>query len=100
MSVVSTSGSRCAVNVGPRYLTLVISSGSVRVWGSADCIHGSGTQVAMLHRGVPVQRKITWDRTLSSPGCKLSGSAARPGTYTVTASDAGVHSHTLVFVLR
>lgn len=100
MSLVSTSGSRCAFNVGPRYLTLVISSGSVRVWGSADCIHGSGTQVVMLHRGVPAQRKITWDRTLSSPGCKLARTAAQPGTYTVTASDAGLHSHTLVFVLR
>ena len=99
-SVVSTSGRRCAFNVGSRYLDLVISSGGVRVWGSADCVHGAGTQVAMLRRGVPVQHKITWDRTLSSPGCHLPHTAARPGTYTVTASDAGVHSHTLVFVLR
>lgn len=100
MSVVSTSGRRCAFNVGSRHLALVIHSGSVRVWGSADCIHGGSTKVAMLSRGVPVLRRITWDRTLSSPGCRLPRTAAQPGTYTVTASDAGVHSHTLVFVLR
>lgn len=100
MKVVSTARRRCAFNVGSRYLTLVISSGNVRVWGSADCIHGPGTQVAMLRRGDPVRHKITWDRTLSSPGCRLPRTAARPGAYTATASDAGVHSHTLVFVLR
>jgi hypothetical protein len=100
MSVVSTAGRRCAFNLGPRYLRLVIHSGSVRVWGSADCLHGSGTQVAMLRRGVPVQRKLTWDRTLSTAGCRLSHTAARPGAYTATASDSGVQSRTLVFDLR
>lgn len=100
MSVVSTSHRRCAFNLGPRYLTLVIRSGSVRVWGSADCLHGSGTQVAMLKRGVPVQRKLTWNRTLSSPGCKMPHTTAQPGAYTATASDSGARSHTRVFDLR
>lgn len=100
MSAVSSSHRRCAFNVGSRYLKLVIHSGNVRVWGSADCIHGAGTQVSMLSRGVPAKRKVTWDRTLSSPGCRLPRTAAQPGTYTVTASDAGVHSRMLVFVLR
>ena len=100
MSVVSTSGRRCAFNLGPRYLTVVIRSGSVRVWGSADCLHGSGTQVAMLRRGVPVRRKLTWDRTLSAARCRLTHTAARPGAYTATASDSGVHSRMVVFDLR
>jgi hypothetical protein len=100
VTVVSTAGRRCAFNIGPRYLTLVIHSGSVRAWGSADCVHGSGTQVTMLRRGVPVQQKITWNRTLSARGCRPPHSAARPGTYTVAASDSGIRSRTLVFVLR
>jgi hypothetical protein len=100
VTVVSTSGRRCAFNIGPRYLALVIHSGSVRAWGSADCVHGSGTQVAMLRRGVPIQQKLTWDRTLSAPGCRPPHTAAQPGTYTVSAADSGIHSHTLVFVLR
>jgi hypothetical protein len=100
VTVVSTDGRRCAFNIGPRYLALVIHSGSVRAWGSGDCVHGSGTQVAMLRRGVPVQQKITWNRTLSAPGCRPPHRPAQPGTYTVTASGSGVRSHTLVFVLR
>ena len=100
VTVVSTAGRRCAFNIGPRYLALVVSSGNARVWGSADCVHGSGTQVAMLRRGVPVQQKITWNRTLSSPGCHPPHPAAQPGTYRVKASDAGLHSRTLVFVLH
>src|SRR5579875_3739439 len=100
MTVVSTASRTCQFNVGPRYLSLVIESGGVREWGSGDCVRGGGSKVAMLTRGVPVQRKLTWNRTLSAPGCHLLASAARPGTYTASASDAGVHSHTVVFELR
>ncbi len=99
IDVVSTDGRTCTFNVGAKYLTLVIESGGVRAWGSADCVRGAGTQVTKLARGVPIQRSISWDRMLSSPGCRLPRTAARPGTYTVTASDAGARSHTLVFVL-
>jgi hypothetical protein len=99
VNVVSTAGMTCAFNIGAKYLTLVIESGGVREWGSADCYHGAGIQVAMLHRGVPVRRRFSWDRMLSSPGCRLAPTPARPGTYTATGSDAGVHSRTVVFTL-
>lgn len=100
VNVVSTDGQTCAFNVGARYLTLVVSSGGVRIWGSGDCaVHGSQSQVAMLARGVPVRRTITWGRTISSRGCHLPFPAARPGTYTAAAFDAGVHSRTVVFQL-
>jgi hypothetical protein len=100
ITVVSTAGRRCQVNVGPRYLTMVIQSGGVREWGSGDCVKGGGTQVAMLARGVPVQRSFTWNRTLSAPGCHLPATSASPGTYTATATDGGAHSRTVVFLLR
>lgn len=100
ISVVSTASQVCRFNVGRRYLTVVIESGKSRVWGSGDCVRGGGTQVAMLARGVPVRRTLTWNRTRSAPGCHLPATAARPGTYTATASDAGVHSHTVKLQLR
>jgi hypothetical protein len=100
ITVVSTTSRICQFNVGSRYLTLVIESGGVREWGSGDCVKGGGTRVAMLARGVPVQRRLGWNRTLSSPGCRLPATPAGPGTYTATASDAGVHSRTVVFLLR
>jgi hypothetical protein len=100
INVVSTDSRACAFNVGPRYLTVTVRSGGVRAWGSGDCVHGGGTQVVHLSRGVPIHRTITWDRKLSAPGCHLQGSVAQPGTYTAVATDASLHSQTAVFVLR
>jgi hypothetical protein len=100
INVVSTASRTCAFNVGPRYLTVTVASGGVREWGSADCVRGGGSQVVNLGRGVPIHRTITWDRQLSAPGCHTQPTAALPGTYTATAADAGVHTQTVVFVLR
>jgi len=100
INVVSTDSRTCAFNVGPRYLTVTVRSGGVRAWGSGDCVRGGGTQVVHLSRGVPTHRTITWDRILSTPGCRPRGSTAQPGTYTAVATDAGLHTQTLVFILR
>jgi hypothetical protein len=101
IDVVSTASGTCTFNVGTRHLTLLIKSGGVRVWNSADCAGKSGaSSVAKLKRGVPLQLQMTWGRRLSSPGCTMPRAAARPGAYTVTASAGHLHSHTLVFDLR
>ncbi|HEY3733121.1 MAG TPA: hypothetical protein VGL63_04325 [Streptosporangiaceae bacterium] len=100
IDVVSTDRATCTLNLGTKHLTLVISSGGVRAWGSGDCAAGAGSAVTKLPRGVPAQRSITWHRVLSSPGCKTAHTAARPGTYTAVAYDGSLHSQTLVFVLR
>ena len=101
IDVVSTASQTCTFNVGTRHLTLLVKSGGVRVWNSADCAGQSGASpVAKLKRGVPLQLQMTWGRRLSSPGCPMPRAAARPGAYTVTASAGHLHSHTLVFDLR
>ncbi len=101
LDVVSTASRTCTFNVGTRHLTVLVESGGVRVWNSADCAGKSGaSSAAKLKRGVPLQLQVSWDRLLSSPGCRMPRTAARPGTYTVTASAGHLRSHTLVFVLR
>ena len=101
LDVVSTASQTCTFDVGTRHLTVLIRSGGVRVWNSADCAGKSGaSSVAKLKRGVPLQLQVSWDRLLSSPGCRMPRAAARPGTYTVTASANHLRTHTLVFVLR
>jgi hypothetical protein len=101
IDVVSTASQTCTFNVGTRHLTLLIESGGVRVWNSADCAGRSGaSSVAKLKRGVPLQVQKSWNRRLSSPGCTMPRAAARPGAYTVRASADHLHSHTLVFDLR
>jgi hypothetical protein len=101
VDVVSTAPHTCKFNVGTRHVTLLIKSGGVRVWNSADCAGKSGaSSVAKLKRGVPLQLQMTWNRRLSSPGCQMPQAEARPGAYTVTAFAGDLHSHTLVFDLR
>jgi hypothetical protein len=101
VSVVSTDSQTCTLDTGSRHLALVIESGGVRVWGSADCAGRSGaSDIKRLTRGVPLQLSYAWNRTLSAPGCRGAKTAARPGMYTVTASDGRLHSRTEVFVLR
>ena len=59
---------------------LVSSSGQV-IWDSADCTRGRPNKVAELRRGVPAQESLSWNRTISLPGCVTVASSARPGTY-------------------
>jgi len=104
VDVLSTAHRPCAVNVGARYLWLVVRSGGIaRVWSSAGCAAGAGSRVVWLARGVPLIWHVRWDRKTSSPGCRQARAVARPGTYTATATAVvpGVRrsSDTKIFVL-
>jgi hypothetical protein len=96
---VSTASRACSFDVSPAKLhVLVMSSGRV-IWDSADCTRGQPNRVAQLRRGVPAQGAVTWDRTISLPGCVTLASSARPGTYQVQARDANVASPVRTFRL-
>ena len=89
---VSTASRACSFDVSPAKLhVLVMSSGRV-IWDSADCTRSEPNRSAELSRGVPAQESVTWNRTISLPGCVTLVSAARPGTYQVQARDATVAS--------
>ena len=90
IDVVGTGQPTCTFNVGARHVALVIRSGSVRVWSSADCPRGSGSLVLDLQRGVPTTLSITWNRQTSSPGCTGPSSAMPAGTYSATVTDGGL----------
>ncbi len=96
---VSTASRACSYDVSPGKLhVLVMSSGRV-IWDSADCSRGEPNRTAELSRGVPTQESVTWNRTVSLPGCVTLASAARPGTYQAQARDATVASPARTFKL-
>jgi hypothetical protein len=99
IDVVGTGRPTCTFNVGARHVALVIRSGSVRVWSSADCPRGSGSLVLDLQRGVPTTLSITWNRQTSSPGCAGPSSAMPAGTYSATVADGGLDSNSVAFRL-
>jgi hypothetical protein len=87
VDVVSTSASTCTFNVGAKHVMLVIKAGTVRIWGSADCVEGQGSLITELESGVPTVLPIAWDRQTSSPGCQTASSQVPAGTYSATAVD-------------
>jgi len=96
---VSTASRACTFNLSPAKLHVLVSSSGRVIWDSADCARGRRNKVAELRRGVPTQESLSWNRTISLPGCVTVASSARPGTYQVQARDASVASKVRTFKL-
>ena len=69
----------------------------VKVAGKID---GSEKKVADLSRGVPAQESVTWNRSMTLPGCVTLASAAPSGIYQVQARTAAVDSPVRTFKLE
>jgi hypothetical protein len=96
---VSTASRACTFNFSPAKLHVLVSSSGRVIWDSADCARGQPNKRAELHRGVPAQESLSWNRTISLPGCVTVASSARPGTYQVQARDASAASPVRTFKL-
>ncbi|NKZ02700.1 hypothetical protein HGB48_02845 [Actinomadura latina] len=91
ITVVNTGRGTCRFDTGT--LDVRITSGSDRIWSSADCRHGDAPKET-LRRGIPYVDTVTWDR---ERGCK-GRTRARPGTYVADLKDTKVKK--LIFRLR
>ena len=87
VDVVSTSPRTCTFNVGPRFLAVVITAGGARIWSSADCVAGAGSNLTELVKGVPAVLPVSWGRETSSPGCFAPATRVHAGTYHAAAID-------------
>jgi hypothetical protein len=96
---VSTAVGVCTFDLGPKTLHLEVMSQGRVIWDSGDCARSDSTWTARLSRGVPVLESITWNRTITLPGCVMLASSARPGSYQAQASTASVTSAVLSFRL-
>jgi hypothetical protein len=95
---VSSEGQPCRFNMGTRFVSVVVASDQ-RVWSSADCVSGGGSNMVVLTRGVPAVLSVSWDRKTSSPGCGGTSHAVAPGEYSVTAVAGLLRSKTVNLVL-
>ena len=96
---VSTASRGCTFNLSPAKLHVLVSPSGRIIWDSADCSRGWPNKVAELRRGVPAQESLSWNRTISLPGCVTVASSAPPGTYQVQARDTSVASPVRTFKL-
>ncbi len=99
VDAVSTVSQPCRVNLGSKFVSVVVASGGTPLWDSASCPRGTGSRVVTLRRGVPAGFRVTWDRRTSISGCRGRGSLAPGGRYTAAAYEGQIHSHAVTFVL-
>ena len=96
---VSTGSGTCSFDTSPAKFHVVVMAAGRIIWDSADCGRGAASQVADLSRGVPTKKSVTWNRSISLPGCVTLASAAPPGIYQVQAKTATVDSPERTFKL-
>ena len=56
-----------------------------RIWSTADCFPGEGTEVRDLAPGQTLKYTIKWSGTTSAPGCTGERAAVPAGEYMVVA---------------
>ncbi|PZG02417.1 hypothetical protein [Nonomuraea aridisoli] len=100
VTLVNTGSVMCTADVGPRAMEVRITSGSDRIWSTADCVSGPGSEVRKLERGVPYVRSLEWDRRRSSDDCRATPPTALPGTYVATVRMGELRGGKGVFHLR
>jgi hypothetical protein len=82
---------------GPLQVFTVHTAAGKRVWSTADCFPGSGTDVRLLAPGATVSYPIRWSGTTSQPGCTGQRTPVPPGAYTLTAAVGSASSKPIAF---
>ena len=89
----------CRFNMGAKFVSVVVTVAGQRVWSSADCVSGDGSNMIVIGRNTPAVLRLSWDRKTSSPGCTGTSHLVRPGEYQVTAVASHLHSEAVNVVL-
>lgn len=84
LTVTNTGTQACQRDVSGSLQTFIVfGSDGTRIWSTADCFPGQGTEVRELTPGQQVQYTIKWSGTMSAPGCTGDRTPIPAGGYTV-----------------
>ncbi|MGW9404406.1 hypothetical protein ACWGQ2_10620 [Arthrobacter sp. NPDC055585] len=99
LSVTNTGSEPCKINVGTTQMEFVVTSGSDRIFSSADCQDGAEDLMKDFEPGATEKANFTWERLRSAPGCAAVASNPNPGWYVFTARLGETTSEKAVFQL-
>ena len=100
MVVTNTGGAVCQQDVsGTLQVFTVTAADGTRVWSTADCFPGQGTEVRELTPGQSLKYTIKWSGTTSTPGCVGDRTVVPAGDYTVVAQLGGLSSPPAAFAI-
>ncbi|PFG34179.1 hypothetical protein ATL42_2084 [Sanguibacter antarcticus] len=98
VSITHTGENPCTIDAGLATREIVITSGSDRIWSSADC-DTAGSRMLLLAPGNQDVETVTWGTGRSAPGCTADLPAPGAGTYQAVVSAPGLESTTVVLRL-
>lgn len=75
------------------------SSDNQRLWSTADCFPGTGTEVRQLTPGESVEYKIRWGGKTSQPQCAGQREGVGPGSYQAVAELGGLKAEPATLTL-
>ena len=99
MSVKNISQAACDRNVGTKPNTVLVKSGSERVWSSDDCAPAGQDDIKSINPGDAYQLNATWDQKLSQAGCPSGQPSAKSGGYDLTGINDQVESKSVAFTI-
>lgn len=86
LNVTNTGTAACQRDLsGGLQVLTVVSADGTRMWSTADCFPGQGTDIRALQPGQHVPFPVKWSGTTSLPGCVGDRLPAPPGEYAVIA---------------
>ncbi len=100
MSIKNISDTACDRNVGTKPNTVLVNSGTERVWSSDDCAASAQDDVKSINPGDVYQLNATWDQQLSQPGCPAGQPEAQAGSYDVVGINGDVESKAVTFTIE
>ena len=99
VAITNVGTASCTLDAADAAREIVITSGSDRIWSSADCPAEAAPTPLLLDPGARWAVDVTWPRARSAEGCALGLAEPRPGTYTAAVSWLGATSDPVVFDL-
>jgi hypothetical protein len=101
MNVTNVGKQACRQDVsGAKQVYTVYSAGGDRVWSTADCFPGEGTEVRTLGVGQKASFVIVWSGTTSEPGCTAPREKVKAGKYTLVVQLGPLKSKPLAFTMH
>lgn len=99
--VVSNTGAEvCRRDVsGSTQVFTVFGADGTRLWSTADCFPGQGSEVRDLTPGQTLEFTVKWSGTTSAPGCTGDRVPLGPGSYTLIAQLGPVSSPPAAFTV-
>ena len=99
-TVRNTGEQACVVDLGEPGVTLLVVSGSDRIWSSDDCQQEAAPAPVTVEPAGEQSVAVAWPRQRSAEGCPSDLAEPRPGTYQLTATVAGTTSAVVSFGLQ